>query len=162
MRIDETERLDRGNELQSVRCSFCRKGSNEVGALVESLTCYGSISYICKSCCKLCIDLLSDYEKELNSNKDLIISYMMAYFLYSDAIDLESEKLKPIIYKWLSSLPRIESEIVKLRHGLTDGYVYSCEEIGKRFGITPEQVAEIDTAALAKLQSQNKADRISL
>jgi DNA-directed RNA polymerase sigma subunit (sigma70/sigma32) len=64
----------------------------------------------------------------------------------------ESEKVKPLIDEWLSTLAQVEREIVKLRHGLTDAFEHSCEEIGMRFGITPERVADVDTVALAKLK----------
>jgi uncharacterized protein YuzB (UPF0349 family) len=142
----ENKRLDQQEERRAARCSFCRKGSNDAGTLIESPPSDGIIAYICKSCCGICMELFLTYGATLDMDN------ILEYFLYSNDIGLESDKLKPTTDKWLATLANMESEIVKLRHGLTDGYEHSCEEIGKRFGITPERVAEIDTAALAKLK----------
>jgi RNA polymerase primary sigma factor len=64
----------------------------------------------------------------------------------------ESKNVEPLITEFLSSIESLDCEIVKLRHGLTNGFEHSYVEIGSRFGITPERVAEIETIALAKLK----------
>ncbi len=53
-------------------------------------------------------------------------------------------------------LTSIESDIIKLRYGLTDGCIHSCEEIGEQMDIAPERVAVIETRAVAKLRSSEQ------
>jgi len=51
-----------------------------------------------------------------------------------------------------SILTSIETDVIKLRFGLTGGgRDRSCREIGKLLGIAPARVAEIETRAVAKL-----------
>jgi RNA polymerase primary sigma factor len=45
-----------------------------------------------------------------------------------------------------------EREILRLRYGLTDGYAYTLEEVGKIFSVTRERVRQIETKAVRKLQ----------
>jgi len=46
-----------------------------------------------------------------------------------------------------------EREIIKLRYGLGDGYVYSLEETGHIFKVTRERIRQIEAKALRKLQA---------
>ena len=45
-----------------------------------------------------------------------------------------------------------EREILRLRYGLTDGYAYTLEEVGKIFSVTRERVRQIESKAVRKLQ----------
>ena len=45
-----------------------------------------------------------------------------------------------------------EREILRLRFGLTDGYAYTLEEVGKIFSVTRERVRQIESKAVRKLQ----------
>ena len=45
-----------------------------------------------------------------------------------------------------------EREIIRLRYGLTDGYTYTLEEVGKIFSVTRERVRQIEAKAVRKLQ----------
>ncbi len=45
-----------------------------------------------------------------------------------------------------------EREIIRLRYGLTDGYTYTLEEVGKIFSVTRERVRQIESKAVRKLQ----------
>jgi RNA polymerase primary sigma factor len=53
---------------------------------------------------------------------------------------IRNEKIDQV----LSILDHLESEVIKLRYGLSDGYTYTIDEIGEQFGIKPERVAEIE------------------
>jgi RNA polymerase primary sigma factor len=50
-----------------------------------------------------------------------------------------------------------EREILRLRYGLTDGYAYTLEEVGKIFSVTRERVRQIETKAVRKLQQPYRA-----
>jgi RNA polymerase primary sigma factor len=52
----------------------------------------------------------------------------------------------------LSSLNHREREILRMRYGLTDGYAYTLEEVGKIFSVTRERVRQIEAKAVRKLQ----------
>ena len=52
----------------------------------------------------------------------------------------------------LDALSYREKEIIRLRFGLTDGYSYTLEEVGKIFSVTRERVRQIESKAVRKLQ----------
>ena len=51
----------------------------------------------------------------------------------------------------LSVLPDREREVVNLRYGLAGSEPTPLREIGRRLGITPERVRQIESKALARL-----------
>lgn len=52
----------------------------------------------------------------------------------------------------VDQLPAREAEVVKLRYGLGGKEPHTCEQIGKRFGLTRERVRQIQDLALRKLR----------
>ncbi len=62
------------------------------------------------------------------------------------------EMLKEKIESVLETLTYREREIIKLRHGIGDGYTYTLEEVGKKFMVTRERVRQIEAKAIRKLQ----------
>ena len=50
------------------------------------------------------------------------------------------------------SLTPREVRILQLRFGLVDGYSYTLEEVGKKFGVTRERIRQIEAQALRKLR----------
>lgn len=60
--------------------------------------------------------------------------------------------LKEKLLEVLDSLTFREREILKLRTGIGDGYLYTLEECGKIFKITRERVRQIEAKALRKLR----------
>ena len=66
--------------------------------------------------------------------------------------DMNRELLKDRINDVLQALSYREREIIKLRYGLTDGYTYTLEEVGKIFSVTRERVRQIEAKAVRKLQ----------
>ena len=52
-------------------------------------------------------------------------------------------KLKSI----LDTLTPQEQEVLKMRFGLEDGYSVTLEEVGKHFGISREQIRQIEAKA---------------
>lgn len=66
--------------------------------------------------------------------------------------DTNQAALKSRIEEAMESLNYREREILKLRYGLTDGYAYTLEEVGKIFSVTRERVRQIESKAVRKLQ----------
>lgn len=61
--------------------------------------------------------------------------------------------LRDRIDSLLKTLTFREREIIRLRYGLTDGYSYTLEEVGRIFKVTRERVRQIESKAVAKLQN---------
>lgn len=53
----------------------------------------------------------------------------------------------------LSKLPSKERQVIELRYGLTDGRIWTLEEVGKLLSVTRERVRQIEASALRKLKS---------
>ena len=66
--------------------------------------------------------------------------------------DHNQEALKHRIDEVMQALNHREREILRLRFGLTDGYSYTLEEVGKIFSVTRERVRQIESKAVRKLQ----------
>jgi RNA polymerase primary sigma factor len=63
------------------------------------------------------------------------------------------ELLTERIDQSLSDLTHLEREVIKLRYGLSVGYIYSYEELAQRFDLTPARAAEVEREAVEKLRS---------
>ncbi len=66
--------------------------------------------------------------------------------------ETNQQALKSRIEDVLKGLNHREREILRLRYGLTDGYSYTLEEVGKIFSVTRERVRQIESKAVRKLQ----------
>ncbi len=66
--------------------------------------------------------------------------------------DFNQQSLKTRLAEVLQGLNHREREILRLRYGLTDGYAYTLEEVGKIFSVTRERVRQIEAKAVRKLQ----------
>jgi len=61
--------------------------------------------------------------------------------------------LREQILQKLVGLTAREREVIVLRYGLTDGYSYTLDEVGRVFHISRERVRQIEINAIRKLQS---------
>lgn len=68
--------------------------------------------------------------------------------------------LKEKLLNVLESLSAREREILKLRTGIGDGYVYTLEEVGRIFKVTRERVRQIEAKALRKLRHPARAKKL--
>ncbi len=68
--------------------------------------------------------------------------------------------LRDRIEMLLKTLTYREREIIRLRYGLTDGYSYTLEEVGRIFKVTRERVRQIEAKAVAKLQSPTRSSKL--
>jgi len=66
--------------------------------------------------------------------------------------DFNQELLKDRLADVMQSLNHREREILRMRYGLTDGYAYTLEEVGRIFSVTRERVRQIEAKAVRKLQ----------
>ncbi len=71
------------------------------------------------------------------------------------------QALKSRIEEAMEHLNYREREILKLRYGLTDGYAYTLEEVGRIFSVTRERVRQIESKAVRKLQQPYRARTLS-
>jgi DNA-directed RNA polymerase sigma subunit (sigma70/sigma32) len=53
-----------------------------------------------------------------------------------------------------------EREIIKLRHGIGDGYTYTIEEVDRIFKVTRERVRQVEAKAIRKLQHPVRARKL--
>jgi RNA polymerase primary sigma factor len=71
------------------------------------------------------------------------------------------QALREQINSALMILNHREREILRLRYGLTDGYAYTLEEVGKIFSVTRERVRQIESKAVRKLQQPYRSKSLS-
>ena len=71
------------------------------------------------------------------------------------------QALKGRIEEAMQGLNYREREIIRLRYGLTDGYAYTLEEVGKIFSVTRERVRQIETKAVRKLQQPYRSKSLA-
>ncbi|MDR1385482.1 MAG: sigma-70 family RNA polymerase sigma factor [Planctomycetaceae bacterium] len=74
--------------------------------------------------------------------------------------EMNRELLKNRINDILQGLSYREREIIKLRYGLTDGYTYTLEEVGRIFSVTRERVRQIEVKAVRKLQHPVRSHKL--
>jgi RNA polymerase primary sigma factor len=68
--------------------------------------------------------------------------------------------LKEKIDVVLKTLTYREREIIRLRFGLGDGYVYTLEETGRIFKVTRARIRQIESKALRKLQHHGRSKHL--
>lgn len=71
-----------------------------------------------------------------------------------------NEMLRGELSKILTTLTPRERDVIKLRYGLDNGYMYTLEEVGRIFDVTRERVRQIEAKAVKKLQMPCRADRL--
>ncbi len=137
--------LTPGAEQQSVSCTFCKKGPATVCDLIECPELPGCApAYICQECVELCSSIFQHRRMLGGAEEETEESIINAatHKLLEEKIDQS-----------LSILTSLETDIIRLRYGLTDGYTYTLKEVGEKMGISPEHVADIERRAVAKLRS---------
>jgi RNA polymerase primary sigma factor len=67
-------------------------------------------------------------------------------------ISLRAETLRALVTR----LPEREREVIELRYGLRDGDPQPLPAIGRRLGVTPQRVRQIEARALARLSKERE------
>ncbi|MDR2754180.1 MAG: sigma-70 family RNA polymerase sigma factor [Planctomycetaceae bacterium] len=75
--------------------------------------------------------------------------------------ELSRASLRDRIDDVLQALTVREREVIKLRFGLSDGSVYTLDEVGKMFSVTRERVRQIEAKAVQKLQHPVRSRKLS-
>ena len=68
--------------------------------------------------------------------------------------------LREVIDDIFSSLTPREVRILQLRFGLVDGYSYTLEEVGRKFGVTRERIRQIEAQALGRLRHPSRSRKL--
>ena len=68
--------------------------------------------------------------------------------------------LKEQIGEILHTLSERESEVVKYRFGLEDGWPMTLEQVGHKFGVTRERIRQIEAKALRRLRHPSRSKRL--
>ncbi len=71
-----------------------------------------------------------------------------------------SKKAKEAIKRALETLSYREREVIKLRYGLSDGEVYTLDEVAHIFKVGRERVRQIEAKAIRKLQQPSRAQEL--
>jgi RNA polymerase primary sigma factor len=58
----------------------------------------------------------------------------------------------------LSVLTSLQSQVIRLRFGLSDGFAHTLDEVAGRLGISPARVREIEIEVIEFLQSSKPQD----
>jgi len=68
--------------------------------------------------------------------------------------------LREVIDEIFASLTPREVRILQLRFGLVDGYSYTLEEVGRKFGVTRERIRQIEAQALGRLRHPSRSRKL--
>ncbi len=75
--------------------------------------------------------------------------------------DAASQRLlREVIDEIFQSLTPREVRILQLRFGLVDGYSYTLEEVGRKFGVTRERIRQIEAQALSRLRHPSRSRKL--
>jgi RNA polymerase primary sigma factor len=75
--------------------------------------------------------------------------------------DAASQRLlREVIDEIFQSLTPREVRILQLRFGLVDGYSYTLEEVGRKFGVTRERIRQIEAQALGRLRHPSRSRKL--
>jgi RNA polymerase primary sigma factor len=72
----------------------------------------------------------------------------------------EQTLLRTTLEELLDTLRPREERILRLRFGLQDGYRYTLEEVGEKFGLTRERIRQIEKEALQRLRHPRRSRRL--
>ena len=73
----------------------------------------------------------------------------------------EDMKLQ-MVNSWLALLTDMERTVITLRFGLNEEDTHTLESIGKRSGLAPETIRQIEAEAIEKLRKMSKKKEIDL
>ncbi|MFB0533543.1 MAG: RNA polymerase sigma factor RpoD/SigA, partial [Anaerolineae bacterium] len=72
----------------------------------------------------------------------------------------EQTLLRTTLEELLTTLRPREERVLRLRFGLQDGYHYTLEEVGEKFGLTRERIRQIEKQALQRLRHPRRSRRL--
>lgn len=130
------EALEDAPGRKPARCSFCWKGTVDVGALIEGPAPFGGESpYICRECVELCQSIFENEQSRRSATAER-----------RDRSALPAQDLR--------ALTPPERQVLRLRLGLEDGSVFSIEDVSLALGIEATDVRMILVKAAPSLIDQ--------
>jgi RNA polymerase primary sigma factor len=72
----------------------------------------------------------------------------------------EQTLLRATLEELLETLDPREARVLRLRFGLHNGYRYTLEEVGEKFGLTRERIRQIEKEALRRLRHPGRSRRL--
>jgi RNA polymerase primary sigma factor len=72
----------------------------------------------------------------------------------------EQTLLRTTLEELLTTLRPREERVLRMRFGLQDGYHYTLEEVGDKFGLTRERIRQIEKQALHRLRHPRRSRRL--
>jgi RNA polymerase primary sigma factor len=72
----------------------------------------------------------------------------------------EQAILRTTLEELLDTLRPREARILRMRFGLQNGYRYTLEEVGEKFGLTRERIRQIEKQALRRLRHPRRSRRL--
>jgi RNA polymerase primary sigma factor len=72
----------------------------------------------------------------------------------------EQALLRTTLEELLTTLRPREERVLRMRFGLQDGYHYTLEEVGQKFGLTRERIRQIEKEALQRLRHPRRSRRL--
>ena len=98
-------------------------------------------------------------DERIDGYDDFTLMETLVSDLPSPEEHLDHAELVRCIDDALSGLKQRESEVLRLRFGLSDcGHVATLEEIGQMFGLTRERIRQIEAKALGRLKHPSRGD----
>jgi RNA polymerase primary sigma factor len=143
--------IDTMGKVRSVTAEFVQKYGREPNP--EEVAERAGLSLDDARCIiKMCRQPLS-LDQPVGDHEDNFFGEFLEEQRYDDPLyDTNLEMLKARLNDVMNDLTYREREIIRLRYGLTDGYTYTLEEVGKIFSVTRERVRQIESKAVRKLQ----------
>ena len=72
----------------------------------------------------------------------------------------EQSLLREKVEELLDTLKPREARILRLRFGFHDGYNYTLQEVGEKFGLTRERIRQIEAEALGRLRHPSRSRQL--
>lgn len=100
-------------------------------------------------------------ETPIGEEEDTMLSDFIEDKCIENPSDLTEHKmLKEHIESVLSTLPKREQDVIKMRYGLLGGYPLTLEEVGLHFGVTRERIRQIEAKGLRRLRHPKRSRRL--
>jgi RNA polymerase primary sigma factor len=143
--------IDTMGRVRAVTAAFIQKHGREPNP--EEVAEWAGMSLEDARCIiKMCRQPLS-LDQPVGDHEDNFFGEFLEEEREDDPLyDTNMAMLKARLDDVMHDLTYREREIIRLRYGLTDGYTYTLEEVGKIFQVTRERVRQIESKAVRKLQ----------
>lgn len=100
-------------------------------------------------------------DKPVTGEEESLFGEMLEDTNNDSPIDAAAKNiLRERLIEVIDTLSTREREIVKLRFGLGDGYVYTLEEVGAIYAVSRERIRQVEAKALRKLRHPSRSKKL--